>query len=383
MQFEFATANHICFGTDALQKIKSIAPVMGSKTCVLTGKHPERAGALIELLDEIGIQSFIFSVPAEPTIALIDEAVRFAGDQQADFVIAIGGGSVLDTGKALAAMLTNPGEVLDYLEVIGKGQPLRNPSVPFIAIPTTAGTGTEVTRNAVLKSEAHHVKVSMRSPWMLPTIAIVDPKLMLSVPKIVTAYTGLDALTQLIEPFVSNKSNPMTDAICQKGLEQVSASFVSAYEDGGHLQMREGMALASLFGGMALANAGLGAVHGIAGPLGGMCPVPHGAACAALLPHVMKMNLSQLRKKDMKVFIDRMNLIGRILTQSQNANAEDGIEWIRNLCDTIQIASLSEYGLTEKMIPDLVKKAKNASSMKGNPVVLPDQSIRRVIEDAF
>lgn len=383
MQFEFATAGHIYFGSDALQNIHSICPSMGKKAIVLTGKNSERATVLLELLNDIDVAASVFSVLSEPTISMLDSVVQYARNENCDFVLAMGGGSVLDTGKALAAMLANPGEVLDYLEVIGKGKPLVNPSVPFVAIPTTAGTGTEVTKNAVLKSEAHHVKVSMRSPWMLPTAAIVDPKLMLSVPKNITAYTGLDALTQLIEPFVSNKANPMTDAICQKGLEHVADSFLTAYEEGSNLQARESMALASLFGGLALANAKLGAVHGIAGPMGGMCPVPHGAACAALLPHVMKMNLSLLQKQNATEYLRRFDLIGQILTQSRDADAEDGINWIESLCNKMQIPNLSTYGLTESMLPELAQKAGKASSMKGNPVSLNDEQIVSLLKELF
>lgn len=210
-------------------------------------------------------------------------------------VIGLGGGSVLDAGKAIAALVTNLGNVFDYLEVIGKGQPLVNAPLPFIAIPTTAGTGTEVTRNAVLGSPAHGVKVSLRSPMMLPSLAIVDPELTYGLPPEITASSGLDALTQLIEPFVSVKANPMTDAICREGIRHAAKSLRTVYHNGADASAREGMSLASLFGGLALANAALGAVHGFAGPLGGMLNAPHGAICAKLLPLVMEVNIKVLR----------------------------------------------------------------------------------------
>ena len=181
-----------------------------------------------------------------------------------ELLIAIGGGSVIDAGKAIAALASNPGDVLDYLEVVGKGQALTNAPFPMIAVPTTAGTGSEVTRNAVLGSQEHGVKASMRSPMMLPRVAIVDPQLAVGLPPAITASTGLDALTQLIEPYVSSKANPLTDAFCLDGLRAIKGSLLRAFANGGDAAARAGMSYASLLGGLALANAGLGVVHGFA-----------------------------------------------------------------------------------------------------------------------
>ena len=236
-------------------------------------------------------------------MTLVRQGVELARREQCDLVIAFGGGSAIDAGKAIAALLANGGELTDYLEVIGKGQPLRHPSVPFIAVPTTAGTGSEVTRNAVLASAEHQVKVSMRSPLMLPRLAVVDPELTLELPPAVTASTGLDALTQLIEPYVSIRANPLTDGFCLEGLRRVSRSLRRAYHAGRDITAREDMSLASLLGGLALANAGLGVVHGFAAPVGGMFHAPHGAICAALLPHGMahqhpRLPRSRPRKRD-------------------------------------------------------------------------------------
>jgi hypothetical protein len=212
-------------------------------------------------------------------------------------VIAIGGGSAIDTGKALAALLTNPGEPLDYLEVIGRGQPLQHPSAPLIAVPTTAGSGAEVTRNAVLASPEHRVKASLRSPFLLPRLALVDPELTLNLPRAITAATGLDALTQLIEPYVSSRANAMTDLYCVDGLRRAAAALPRVWEDGQDREARTAMSWASLLGGMALANAGLGAVHAFAAPMGGMWPAPHGAICAAVLPHAIEVNVEALRRR--------------------------------------------------------------------------------------
>ncbi len=205
--------------------------------------------------------------------------------------MAIGGGSALDLGKAAAALIANGGDPLRYLEIIGDGQPLARPSLPCICVPTTAGTGSEVTRNAVLGSPAHGVKASLRSPQMLPAVALVDPELTYDLPPALTASTGLDALTQVIEPFVSARANAFVDAICRDAIPRVIAALPAACA--GDRAARAEMAYASLCGGLALANAGLGAVHGFAGPIGGRFPAPHGAVCAVLLPHVVAINAAR------------------------------------------------------------------------------------------
>ena len=212
-------------------------------------------------------------------------------------VVGIGGGSVIDTAKAIAALVSNSGEPLDYLEVIGKGCALERAPVAFIALPTTAGTGSEVTRNAVLGSPEHGVKASLRSPMMLPRLSVIDPELTVELPPALTASTGLDALTQLIEPYVSSRANAMTDLYCLEGMRRVSRSLRRAFVDGGDKEARTDMAFASLLGGLALANAGLGVVHGFAAPMGGMFDAPHGAVCAALLPHGVAANIRALRSR--------------------------------------------------------------------------------------
>ena len=227
-------------------------------------------------------------VDGEPTI---EDARRAAAHADVEIVVAIGGGSALDLGKAAAALIANGGDPLRYLEVIGEGRPLERPSLPCVAIPTTAGTGSEVTRNAVLGSPTHGVKASLRSPHMLPAVALVDPELTYDLPPALTASTGLDALTQLIEPFVSARANAFVDAICRDAIPRVIAALPKAFA--GDRAARADMAYASLCGGLALANAGLGAVHGFAGPIGGRFPAPHGAICAVLLPHVVAINAAR------------------------------------------------------------------------------------------
>ena len=270
---------------------------------------------------------------------------------------------------------------MDYLEVIGKGEPLENDPAPCIAIPTTAGTGAEVTRNAVLRSPEHQVKVSMRHPNMLPTVALVDPELTLSLPPDVTASTGLDAFIQLLEAFVSCKANPLTDGLCREGLEYVSRSLLHAYAHGDDLKARTDMALGSLFGGLALANAGLGAVHGLAGPIGGMFEAPHGMVCAALQPAVFKTNLQALEARDAdNPALGKYLEVARMVTQSRNAEVDDALEWIKEVCMHMHVPGLEDFGITEADIPTIVSKGRQASSMKGNPLPLTEAELESILQ---
>jgi alcohol dehydrogenase class IV len=310
--------------------------------------------------------------------------VKLAKAGRCELVIGFGGGSALDAAKAIAAMLANDGELLDYVEIIGRGQPLTKPSAPFIAIPTTAGTGAEVTRNAVLASPEHRLKVSLRSPLMLAKVAVVDPELTCDLPPALTASTGLDALTQLIEPFVCNRANPMTDGLCVEGLRRAARSLRVAFSKGQDKDAREDMAVASLFGGLALANAGLGAVHGFAGPIGGSFSAPHGAICAALLPHVMAMNLRALRRRDPHgAALFRYEEAAWWLTGDSKAKADDGVKWVRALVTDLKVPRLASFGIQREHFPDLVTKAANASSMKANPIVLTPEELTETLEQAM
>jgi alcohol dehydrogenase class IV len=383
MRFEFATATRIIFGAGTLKQIGPIAAEMGKRALVVTSRTGTREAPLLDLLDAQGIACVTYSVAGEPTTEVAQLLTQRAQEAACDMVIGMGGGSVLDTGKAIAALMTNGGDLLDYLEVIGKGKPLTQPSAPFIAIPTTAGTGAEVTRNAVLTSPEHRVKVSLRSPLMLPRVALVDPELTYSLPPAVTASTGLDALTQLVEPFVSIRANPMTDAICREGLRRAARSLRRACEHGDDAAAREDMALASLFGGLALANAGLGAVHGFAGAIGGMFPAPHGAVCARLLPHVMAVNVRALEERlPESDTLQRYDELAQILTGNDEASARDGVTWVRELCEALQIPSLAAYGMTQNDWPAVIEKSAVASSMKANPIQLAPDELREILNSA-
>ena len=385
MRFDFATATRIIFGPGTMREAGSLAKELGRKALIITGRDQARAKNLATILNEQGIGTLTMSTSGEPDLETVQRGKLLAESENCDFVVAIGGGSALDAGKAIAAMLTNDGDLLDYLEVIGRGRRLGSPSAPFIAIPTTAGTGSEVTRNAVLASPEHRVKVSLRSPFMLPKVALVDPELTYDLPPSITASTGLDALTQLLEPFVSSRANPMTDAICVDGIRRVARSLRMAFEKGPNATTaRTDMAAASLFGGMALSNAGLGAVHGFAGPIGGMFPAPHGAVCAALLPHVMETNLDALRHREPhNRALPRYYRIARMLTGQPKATPEAGVEWVRKLVTDFQIPSLRSYNITHEHTNDLVEKAAKASSMKSNPITLTPTELAGILERAL
>ncbi|MFA6174172.1 MAG: iron-containing alcohol dehydrogenase [Kiritimatiellales bacterium] len=421
MNFEFSTAGRIIFGNGTLAQAAPAAAGFGRRALVVIGRDSERAQSLLKALHKEGVGTELFTFSGEPTVAAACAAAEKARTAKCDLVIGFGGGSVIDLAKAAAALMTNPGDPLDYLEVIGKGLPLNNRPAPCIAIPTTAGTGAEVTKNAVLASPEHKVKVSMRHPLMIPDLAIVDPECTLSMPPAVTAATGLDALTQLLEAFISKKANPMTDGFCREGLPRAVRSLRRAFENGADLKVREEMALASLFGGLALANAGLGAVHGFAGPLGGMFDAPHGMVCAALLPHVMKTNLTALldrvsenivgqaslypeslcslaeegdtrsrireacpaRKEDEYIHYRAIERLTEFAQLTGGSSAEDGIRWLTGLCRDLQVPPLSALGVAEKDFPVIVEKSKSASSMKGNPVELTELELTRILHHAL
>jgi alcohol dehydrogenase class IV len=383
MRFEFTTATRIIFGPGTVNEAASLFADMGKRAFVITGSSMERAQPLLDALGKQGFDYVTFSVPGEPTTTIAVAAAQAARQTECEMVISIGGGSVLDTGKVAAAMLTNIGELEDYLEVVGAGKPLSQPAAPHIAIPTTAGTGAEVTRNAVLGVPEHRVKVSMRSPYMLPRLAVVDPVLTHSMPPDITASTGLDALTQLLEVYVSGQANPLTDGICREGLRRAGRSLRRAYENGDDREARQDMAIASLFSGLGLANAKLGAVHGFAGPLGGMYSAPHGVICARLLPFVMETNVEALQKRDVtSPALTKYDEVAVLLTGSNLAKAADAVTWVQELCLALKVPSLARYGLKSRHFEIVISKAKKSSSMKGNPVELTDDELLNIISQA-
>jgi len=384
MNFEFVTASRIIFGPGTVCQAGVLAWSVGRIPLIVTGRSTARAEPVRAALREKGLDGPVFPVGGEPTTDTVARAVEAARQNHCDMVIGVGGGSVMDAAKAAAAMLTNPGDILDYLEIAGRGRPLAQPSLPVIAVPTTAGTGSEVTRNAVLTSPELRIKVSLRSPYLLPHIALIDPELMMSMTPEVTAATGLDALSQLIEPFVSNKANAMADAFCREGLRRISRSLPRVCQNGDDEEARESMALAALMGGLALAAAGLGAVHGFASPIGGLFHAPHGAVCARLLPAVMSVNIQALKDRDVgSGALARYEEVARLLTGESRAAARDGIEWIERTVHALGIPPLAQSGLASSDFPVIIERAAAASSMRGNPIELRPAEMREILTRAL
>jgi alcohol dehydrogenase class IV len=384
MHFEFATSARIVFGPGSIKEAGPAARVFGKRALLVQPQGRVDTSTLASVLLENGVESFPFHVGGEPTIDLVVQGIRAAREQGCDMVVSMGGGSAIDAGKAISAMLTNPGELLDYLEVVGKSQPLRNQAAPLIAIPTTAGTGSEVTRNAVLAVPEQQFKVSMRSPLMLPRLAIVDPELTYNLPPAVTASTGMDALAQVLEPYVSKKANPMVDLFCREGLMRAARSLRKVFHQGQYPEGREDMAWVSLLGGLSLANAGLGAVHGFAAPIGGQFTAPHGAVCARLLGPVVRANVKALKERaPAHLALERYQEIAAILTGRKWAEIEDGIAWLDETCTLLEIPPLRSYGMTVADISPVAAKAARASSMQANPIVLTQEELEVILGESI
>lgn len=376
MNFEFYTASRIIFGAGTLNKLAEIAPETGSKALIVLGGGSLRNNGVVDklssLLKKSGIEiCFYEGINGEPEVETIDKGVDIALKNDVDLVIGMGGGSVIDTAKAISGIVTNGGSVLEYLEGVGTGREITKDSLPYIAIPTTSGTGAEVTKNSVILSRKQKFKKSIRSFKLIPDIALVDPELTMGVPPNITAYCGMDALTQLIEPYTSKKAKPFTDALSIYGIPFIARSLLKAVRDGSNLQARTDMALGSLLSGCALANSGLGAAHGIAASLGANFGISHGLACGILLPHVMEIN--------MKAETGKFANIGEALTgmhfNDKKRAAEAGVEFVRKLAEDIGIpANLKNFGITREDIPSIAKGSRG-SSLSGNPVDLTDEEL--------
>ncbi|HTP16740.1 MAG TPA: iron-containing alcohol dehydrogenase [Streptosporangiaceae bacterium] len=380
VSFEFATAGRVIVGRGRASELPSLLAGLGSRVLVCTGSRPASHAGLLAGLQ---LPAAVVTAGREPTIESARAATEAAREHGADVVAAIGGGSVIDLGKAAAMLLANGGDPLDYLEVVGSGRKITEAAVPLVAVPTTAGTGTEVTANAVLASPGHQVKASLRSGLMIPRVALVDPLLTLTCPGPVTAASGLDALTQCLEPFVSPRANAVTDCLARGGLRRAGSGLRRAYADGADVEARTDMALCSLLGGMALANAKLGAVHGLASVIGGTADVPHGAACAALLAPVVEANVRALRSGPQgRPALSRYAEAAQLLTGNPRAAIEDGVAWIRETVTRLRTPGLRELGLREADFGDVAAKAVKASSTQGNPVVLAEDDLCAILAEA-
>lgn len=382
LNFEFATSAKIIFGKGSSLKVNDILKELGvTRALLVCGSSPARHQNIINSLQ---VKVEMFKVLTEPSIEIITEGRELAKATQAQAIIAVGGGSVLDAGKAIAALATNDGEILDYLEIIGKGKAITNFPLPLIAVPSTAGTGSEVTKNAVISDPITRVKASIRSSLMFPSYAIVDPDLLIGLPSAVIAATGMDALAQNIEPYLSKKSNPLTDLLAVQGIQHSRQSLLQEFEGRGDELSRSNLALASLYGGLCLANSGLGAVHGFAAVLGGKYNAPHGAVCAALLAPAIRVNLKALQDRlPTSDKINRIRHISAILTGKEDPKITDCIFYIEDLCLKLKIPKLSTYGISPDDFSALCAQAKLANSMKANPIELSDNELMEILESAF
>jgi alcohol dehydrogenase class IV len=380
VRFDLAVPVDIRFGAGRVSEVPEVFARLGaSRVLVVTGRTTSRADTLRSELRETGISSIVFGVATEPSIERVRAAVSLVAESGCDAVLGFGGGSALDVAKAVAVLALSGTDPTDHLEVIGAGHPIERPGLPCVAVPTTAGTGSEVTRNSVLSGGG--VKASLRSPLILPKVALVDPELLVGVPKPTIAASGMDALSQLIEPLLSKRANPFSDALARDGIRRSARSLRRGYEEGMEESgVREDLALASLFSGMCLANSGLGAVHGLAAAAGARLSAPHGAVCAAVLAAVMDVNLRALRERAREdPALPRMTEVATLLTGLPEATPEDAIAWLQELTTALSIPGLASYGLNQDEIAPMVAAAQKASSMRGNPIDLRDEEVTEII----
>ncbi|MFW2541377.1 iron-containing alcohol dehydrogenase [Primorskyibacter sp. 2E107] len=377
--FGFATATEIRFGRGAARAAVPTLASFGGRALLVTGALPKRAEWLVQALGEVGVSVMCFPVPNEPDVALIEAGIDAARQVGATSVIAIGGGAVIDAGKAIAALLPASGPILDYLEVVGKGLPLRTAPLAFAAFPTTAGTGAEVTRNAVIAVPDAQRKVSLRDPSMLPALAIVDPALTDNCPRAITLASGLDAITQVIEPYICTKANPLTDSLCRDAIPR-GLSALRTLMQGENAAARDAMAWVSLSGGLALANAGLGVVHGLAGPLGGLSGASHGAICGALLPHCLAANDAAVTDAQPR---NRLAEIRVWIANALDCAPSDAFDSLARWSREQGLPGLDALAVTAEHREAAARMAASSSSMKANPVMLDEAALNRIMQAAL
>lgn len=379
--FGFATAGRVVFGEGRAADVPRAVAAFGHRALVVTGGHPDRHADLLDGLRAEGVRYALLPVGGEPSVDDARAAVDAA--RHHEVVLGVGGGSALDLAKAAGALVAGA-DPMDHLEVVGAGRPLPGPGLPVVAVPTTAGTGSEVTANAVLTASEHGVKVSLRGPTVLARLAVVDPLLTLACPPAVTASSGLDALTQCLEPFVSVRANPLTDGFARTGLGAAGRSLRRAHAEGQDREARTDMALCALLGGLALANAKLGAVHGLAGVLGGLTGAAHGALCAAVLPAVVRANVAALRERDpASPALPRYDEAAALLTGVPEAGVEDLLGWLTETTRLLDVPPLASHGVTAADSATVVAAAARASSTAGNPVALTETELAAAFAEAL
>lgn len=387
MAFELFPIPRILFGAGELRRLPELTPSLGTHALVVyNGKSLDR---LQQVLQTTTLSTTPLRQSGEPTAQQVDAATDLARSAGCDCLIGLGGGSAIDAAKAVAGLLTNGGQAVHYMEVVGQGRKIMKVAAPWLAIPTTAGTGAEVTRNAVIGLPDKKFKASIRSEHLLPRAVLVDPELALEVPPQVTASSGMDALCQLIESYTSTNANPLTDILVQAAISRAVDALPRIFRDGHDLDARANMALAALYSGIALTNAGLGAVHGFAAPLGANFPIPHGTICAALLPHVLRQNIEEARRNAVHRALARYYRLGRVLVMAgttipgMDIGADYCVPFTQQLVHDLQIPPLNTFGLTESHIPDMVTLARKSSSMRYNPVTLSDEALSTALRAAM
>ncbi|CAH6924833.1 Iron-containing alcohol dehydrogenase [Vibrio chagasii] len=377
--FQFMTSTKIIFGDGALSASLSLFNQYGYSVLLVTGSTLERTSIVTDYLDAQSMRYQHIAVTGEPNIKMVEEAAISARRFKPDMVIAMGGGSAIDMGKALAAVLPNQGNLYDYVEVVGRNVPLKTKPLPFVAIPTTASTGAEVTKNAVLKSGQDQVKISLRSPDMLADVAIVDPTLTYGTNLYLSGRGAMDAFTHLMEAYVCGDPNPLTDMICEEGLRKLSGSVVQACVCD-EPQARSDLAFASMLGGMAITNAKLGAAHGLASALGGKISAPHSVITARLAPFVMLENIEVAREHQRSDILERYQRIAQIVTGKAQASAEDAIQWLSEVLDTLKLPSLLDFGVCEAQFEEVSADALKSVAIKGNPLPLNQERLIHILQ---
>lgn len=382
--FQFSRLPGIYFKNGIISELSSVIRKYGNSAVVVTGKKSfigsKHAETLFNDFKKDSIDYTVISIPCEPTPEIIDNAVKELRDEDFKVIISIGGGSVLDAGKAISAMMRINDSVSEYLEVVGsKVHP--GTKLPFIAIPTTSGTGSEATKNAVItRTGENGFKRSLRHDNFVPEIAMIDPELTLDCPKDITAASGMDCFTQLTEAYLSGKANQYTDALALEGLKAIKSSLLTSYTDGRNIEARAGMAFAALTSGICLANAGLGAVHGFASSIGGMYDIPHGLVCGTLMASGNEINVRQLRKNaDNKTALNKYAILGEMFTEAKGKSddyyTDSFIQFLHDLTAQLNLPDLSQYGVKEM---DLELICRN-TEIKNNPVKLTSEDLEDIL----
>lgn len=385
--FSIARLPRIEFGAGAIDKLPGIASSYGRRLLLVTGARSfaesEWGNALLRRLARAGLSWDTLRVEGEPSPRCVDESVARSRQAAFDVVIGIGGGSALDAAKAIAGLLRPGNSVLDHLEGIGPEKPYVGPATPLIAVPTTAGTGSEATKNAVLTEQGEAgFKKSFRDEKLVPDYAIVDPNLLATCSRESIAANGMDALTQLLESYVSTRSNPFTDALAWSGMEAVRESLFEWYEGGPREAVgRERMAYAALLSGVCLAQTGLGAVHGLASPLGAFFPIPHGAVCGTLVAAATRANIEAMSAREPgNPALDKYAAVGRLLDgrPERHDACQHLIRTLEEWTTRLNLQCLGTYGVRAADLPRVVANSRG-SSMKTNPIVLTDAEVARVL----